>query len=56
MVIEYQAGGRIWTHTFTPHRIGPDELAADLASAGLALDQWLTDDHAWCTARAAERA
>jgi SAM-dependent methyltransferase len=52
LVVAYHVGDRTWTHTFDCYRIGEAELAADLASAGLRLDQWLTDDHAWFTARA----
>jgi SAM-dependent methyltransferase len=52
-VIEYHVGDRVWAHAFSAHRIGDDELAADLAAAGLGSDRWLTDDHAWFTARPA---
>jgi SAM-dependent methyltransferase len=51
--IEYQAGGRVWTHAWTSYRIGDEELARDLASAGLRLGEWLTGDRAWFTARPA---
>jgi SAM-dependent methyltransferase len=51
VVVEYHVGERTWTHAFDCYRIGEEELAADLASAGLRFDQWLTDDHAWFTAR-----
>jgi SAM-dependent methyltransferase len=51
--IEYQAGGRAWTHAWTSYQIGDDELAGDLAAAGLRFSDWLTGDHAWFTARPA---
>jgi SAM-dependent methyltransferase len=50
LVVEYHAGGRMWTHAFSPHQISEQELAADLASAGLRLGRWLTGDHSWLTA------
>jgi hypothetical protein len=50
VVVEYHVGGQAWTHAFDCYRIGEDELAADLAAAGLRFDRWLTDDHAWFTA------
>ncbi|MGC9668909.1 class I SAM-dependent methyltransferase [Planosporangium sp. 12N6] len=50
-VLEYHVDGRVWTHAFTAYRIDDEELAADLAATGLRLDRWLTDDHAWFTAR-----
>jgi SAM-dependent methyltransferase len=52
-VIEYHVDGRVWTHAFTAHRIGDEELTADLASAGLRFDRWLTEDRAWFAARPA---
>jgi SAM-dependent methyltransferase len=48
-VAEYRVGDRTWTHSFTAYRIA--DLAGDLAAAGLRFDRWLTDDHAWFTAR-----
>lgn len=50
VVVEYHVAGRTWTHAFDCYRIGEEELAADLAAAGLRFDRWLTDDHAWFTA------
>jgi SAM-dependent methyltransferase len=50
VVVEYHVGDRTWSHAFDCYRIGEDELAADLAAAGLRFDRWLTDDHAWFTA------
>jgi SAM-dependent methyltransferase len=49
--IEYQVSGDVWTHAWTSYRIGEQELAGDLAAAGLRLGDWLTDDRAWFTAR-----
>jgi len=51
--IEYQAGASIWTHAWTSCQISDSELADHLAGAGLRLSDWLTDDHAWFTARPA---
>jgi SAM-dependent methyltransferase len=51
--IEYQVGGRVWTHAWTSYQIGDVELAGDLAAAGLRFGDWLTGDHAWFTARPA---
>lgn len=53
VVVEYQAGDRIWTHAFSPQRIGDGELRAGLTEAGLTFGDWLTDNHAWFTARPA---
>lgn len=52
VVVEYHVGDKTWRHEFGCYRIGEEELAADLASAGLRFDRWLTDDHAWFTAGA----
>jgi SAM-dependent methyltransferase len=49
--IEYQAGGHVWTHAWTSYQIGDEELAGDLAAAGLRFGARLTGDHAWFTAR-----
>jgi SAM-dependent methyltransferase len=51
--VEYQVGGRVWTHAWGSYEIGADELTGDLAAAGLRFDRWLTEDHAWFTARPA---
>jgi SAM-dependent methyltransferase len=51
--VEYQAGGRVWTHAWATAEIGPDELTAGLAAAGLEFGRWLTGDHAWFTAHPA---
>lgn len=50
VVVEYRAGDRTWTHAFRPHQISEQELAADLASAGLEFGRWLTGNQAWFTA------
>jgi SAM-dependent methyltransferase len=51
--IEYQVGGNLWTHAWTSYQISDKELAGNLAAASLRLGGWLTDDHAWFTARPA---
>jgi SAM-dependent methyltransferase len=51
--IEYQVDGSVWTHAWTSYQLGDEELAGDLAAAGLRLGDWLTDDRAWFTARPA---
>jgi SAM-dependent methyltransferase len=51
--VEYQVGGRVWTHAWTNYQISDVELAADLAAADLRFGDWLTGDHAWFTARPA---
>jgi SAM-dependent methyltransferase len=48
--VEYQAGGRVWTQTFTAMRLDEKQLRAALDDAGLTLDRYLTDDHSWFTA------
>ena len=48
--VEYQVGDRVWTQSWTSYQIGEQELASDLATAGLAFGMWLTDDHTWFTA------
>lgn len=51
--VEYQVNGNIWTHAWTSYQIGEQELNENLAAAGLRFGDWLTDDRAWFTARAA---
>jgi SAM-dependent methyltransferase len=51
--VEYQVAGNVWTHAWTSYQINDEELASDLAEAGLVFGDWLTDDHAWFTARLA---
>jgi SAM-dependent methyltransferase len=51
--IEYQVGDHVWTQAWTCYQISDEELARDLASADLRFGDWLTDDHAWFTARPA---
>ena len=53
VVVEYHVGDRMWTHAWDSYQISPEELAGDLASAALRFHRWLTDDHAWFTARPA---
>ena len=49
--VEYQAAGSTWTHAWASYQISDEELHRDLATAGLRFGGWLTDDHAWFTAR-----
>jgi SAM-dependent methyltransferase len=51
--VEYQVNGNVWTHAWTSYQVSDDELASDLAAADLRFGDWLTDDHAWFTARPA---
>jgi len=51
--VEYQVGGNVWTHAWASYQLSDEELASDLTAAGLRFDEWLTDDHAWFTARPA---
>jgi SAM-dependent methyltransferase len=48
--VEYVDGDQRWTQTFTATRLDATELAAVLADAGLRLDRYLTEDHAWLSA------
>src|ERR1022692_4941113 len=48
--VEYQAGERVWTQTFTAMRLDEMQLKAALGEAGLALDRYLTEDGSWFTA------
>ena len=48
--IEYQVGDNVWTHAWTSYQLTDQQIASDLAAAGLRLGDWLTDDHAWFTA------
>jgi SAM-dependent methyltransferase len=45
--MEYVDAHRRWTQTFTATRLDETEMAMVLADAGLRLDRYLTDDHAW---------
>ena len=45
--VEYVAGDRRWTQTFTTMRLDEAGLAAALAAAGLRLDRYLTEDRSW---------
>ena len=46
-MVEYADGDQVWTQTFRASRLDDTELAVVLADAGLLLDRYLTDDHAW---------
>jgi SAM-dependent methyltransferase len=48
--VEYEAGERAWTQSFTAMRVGEPELTAALNAAGLALDGYLTEDGEWIRA------
>jgi len=48
--VEYQAGDRVWTQTFTTRMLTEGQLTASLATAGLAFDRYLTEDHTWLRA------
>ena len=48
--VEYQAGDRLWTQSFTALRLSAERLRQTLADAGLAFDRYLTDDHSWLRA------
>lgn len=50
--VEYQVSGSTWTHAWTSYQITEQELTAGLTTAGLRFGDWLTEDHAWFTARA----
>lgn len=51
--IEYHVSVNVWTHAWTTYQISDKELAGNLTGASLRLSDWLTDDHAWFTARLA---
>ncbi|MEV4162167.1 class I SAM-dependent methyltransferase [Nonomuraea dietziae] len=48
--MRYTAGERVWTQSFQSRRLTVEDLAADLARAGLALDGFLTEDRTWARA------
>jgi SAM-dependent methyltransferase len=48
--VEYQAGDLLWSQTFGTRRLDDAALRNLLAAAGLALDGYLTEDHAWLRA------
>jgi SAM-dependent methyltransferase len=45
--VEYVVGDQRWTQTFTSMCLPDSELAAALASAGLRLDRYLTENQSW---------
>jgi len=53
--VEYRAGDRTWTQSFTAERLDDDALAAALGEAGLDLDAYLTGDGSWVRAVPASR-
>ena len=51
--VEYEAGGRRWSHAFEMHVFATEEeLRAALAEGGLELDRWLDETRGWFCARA----
>ena len=48
--VEYVVGDQCWTQTFTARRLDEAELTRSLATAGLRLDRYLTDDRSWVRA------
>jgi SAM-dependent methyltransferase len=48
--VEYRAGDLVWTQTFGTRRLEDAALRELLDAVGLALDRYLTDDHAWLRA------
>ena len=49
--VRYEAAGRVWRHPFRARLLDDDELAGELASAGLELVRTLDDSGAWLVAR-----
>jgi len=47
----YRAASTVWTQPFTALRLADDDRNAELASAGLRFDGWLSADRAWFAAR-----
>jgi SAM-dependent methyltransferase len=48
--VVYEAGSRSWTQSFITRRLSDEFLRACLQDAGLALDAYVTGDHAWLRA------
>jgi SAM-dependent methyltransferase len=48
--VEYVAGDRRWTQTFTARQLTEAVLGSSLAAAGLRLDRYLTPDQGWFAA------
>jgi SAM-dependent methyltransferase len=49
-VMEYEANGERWTHSFTSRLIADDVVEAALARAGLRRTRWLDERRAWLEA------
>lgn len=49
--VHYAVGEHLWTHPFVARRFTDAQLDAELRRHGLRRDRWLSDDHAWFTAR-----
>ena len=51
--VRYEAGGHVWRHPFRAHLLDDNELARELASAGLEFVRVLDDGGAWVEAKLA---
>lgn len=51
VTMEYEHDGRRWTHSYVHRRLDDDEIAAEIAGAGLRLASRLTGDGSWLLAR-----
>ncbi|MQA93765.1 MAG: methyltransferase domain-containing protein [Streptosporangiales bacterium] len=51
MTMIYTVGDRSWTHAFTTRVLEDPELETELKSTGLTLEEYLTPDHSWLSAR-----
>ncbi|MEU4219030.1 class I SAM-dependent methyltransferase [Actinoplanes sp. NPDC026623] len=47
----YEIDDRSWTQRFTAYRMTEDRLAVELGLAGLSLERWVDEAHAWFVAR-----
>lgn len=47
---EYEHLGRVWTHTFSARCLRDEDVADELAAAGLVFGRWLDGERAWFTA------
>ena len=51
--VRYDAAGRVWRHPFRTHLLDDEELARELATAGLEFIRTLDDGGAWVEAKLA---
>jgi len=49
---QYDTADQHWEHAFTALRLSTSDVEEELASVGLRLDRWLTEDQSWFTATA----